>query len=80
MRAYNSILGVEIFLWIFDIMRTKKTQICTDFGKIVRILKCCRIFSIQNDKNPYKNLSRQKICTIRTILPPLKSLLVNLPW
>ena len=32
MRAYNSILGVEIFLWIFDIMRTKKKH------KFVRIL------------------------------------------
>lgn len=38
MRAYNSILGVEIFLWIFDIMRTKKNtnlygfwENCTDF-------------------------------------------------
>ena len=64
MRAEISILRIEKFVSRFFINPYKKQS--TDFWKIVGILGCCRIFSVQNENNPYNfQKSVKKLETVR---------------
>ena len=57
------------------------TPICTDLSKIVQIFRCCRIFSVQNEKNPYSfQKSVQKFESVREFVQSGHSASFNECW